>query len=382
MSIGTKHRVFGLDVIRALAIVLVLFSHSSLLLFPNQDNFFLNLIRFFGAIGVDLFFVLSGFLIGGILLKQLNAKKVMFKDFGYFWIRRWFRTLPNYYFILILNIFLGYHFREDIFSGLGYYFLFLQNFSSEQNEFFTESWSLSIEEFAYVIGPLLLYAGIYMFKRVPKHLLFLLITVFVILGVGICRYYFHLNNVVSSGKEWSRVLRKVVVYRIDAIYYGFLAIYIASYFKRKWQEFRIYSLAFGMLLFFGMHIIIFYKMLSPENTPFFFNVFYLPLVSISLLLFFPFMLEIKGKGYLKKMITNLSVLSYSIYLMNYSIVMLTIQRFIDLRNSSGLKKMEVLFLYWFLSIYLSYLLYKFFEKPFMDLRDKIYFKKFFNQFSN
>ena len=122
MYINYNHRVFGLDVIRALAIIMVLCSHSTLLLFPNQDTTLLTAIRFFGAIGVDLFFVLSGFLIGGIILKQLKEGKVSFKDFLYFWTRRWFRTLPNYFLILILNILVFYFLHDKIIVGISNFF--------------------------------------------------------------------------------------------------------------------------------------------------------------------------------------------------------------------------------------------------------------------
>ncbi|WP_053990269.1 acyltransferase [Mangrovimonas sp. TPBH4] len=370
MSVLEKHRVFGLDAIRALAILLVLVSHSTLLLYPVQENTFLTAIRFFGTVGVDLFFVLSGFLIGGIILKQINSNKVKFKDFVYFWMRRWFRTLPNYYFILTLNIFLVYIFSGEIINGVDAYFLFFQNFASAQQDFFTEAWSLSIEEFAYIIGPLFLYLSLLLVKRVSKHLLYLVITLLIIIGITICRYYFHMNNVLDSGQEWSRALRKVVVYRIDAIYYGFLAVYIATYFKDIWQNFRVHSFVVGMLLFFGMHAIFFYEALSPDNAPLFFNVFYLPFVAIALLLCFPFVIQIKSKGSLKRVITKLSVLSYAIYLTNYSIVLLTIQHFIDMSDSSMVLKFMVLLVYWSLSIYLSHLLYTYFEKPMMDLRDR------------
>ncbi|OMP31301.1 acyltransferase [Mangrovimonas sp. DI 80] len=374
-----KSRIFGLDAIRAVAILLVLVSHSSLLLYPNQENTLLTAIRFFGTIGVDLFFVLSGFLIGGIILKQINSNKIQLKDFVYFWIRRWFRTLPNYYFILVINIFLVYIFYGEIIKGVGCYFLFLQNFASPQEDFFTESWSLSIEEFAYVIGPLLLYFSIVLVKRVPKHLLFLFITVLIIIGITISRYYFHVNNILESGQEWSRALRKVVVYRIDAIYYGFLAVYIATYFKSEWQNYRVYSLVVGILFFLGMHAVISYAALSPENSQFFFNVFYLPFVAIALLLCFPFVIQIKGKGSLKRVITKLSVLSYGLYLINYSILLLTIQHFMDLSESSIMRKAIVLLVYWSLSLYLSNLLYTYFEKPIMDLRDRPKLKSLLNR---
>ncbi len=61
------NRNFGLDAIRALAIILVVLSHCTYIL-PEFNLQLTNGIRLFGATGVDIFFVLSGFLIGGILL--------------------------------------------------------------------------------------------------------------------------------------------------------------------------------------------------------------------------------------------------------------------------------------------------------------------------
>ena len=369
MYINYKHRIFGLDVVRATAILFVLISHSTFLLFPTQNNFIITFIRFFGTIGVDLFFVLSGFLIGRIILKQLQQEKTSFNDLFYFWIRRWFRTLPNYFLILILNIFLFYILYGEVIHGLGYYFVFLQNFTVEQPDFFTESWSLSIEEYAYIIGPLLLYLFLFVFKKVSKNKLFLLITLMIICLITFFRYQFHLQVTILTDHEWSQQLRKVVVFRIDSIYYGFIGAFISVNYNSIWLKFKNWSFISGILMFFGMHIIIFWFNLFPENALLFYNMFYLPLVSISLLMFFPLCSSWVSGGLLKKTITSISVLSYAVYLINYSIVLLTIQYFIDLEDTSNLIKFSVLILFWFLTFCLSYVLYVFFEKPTTDLRD-------------
>ena len=86
-------------------------------------------------------------------------------------------------------------------------------------------------------------------------------------------------------------------------------------------------------------------------------------------MFFPLCSSWVSGGLLKKTITSISVLSYAVYLINYSIVLLTIQYFIDLEDTSNLIKFSVLILFWFLTFCLSYVLYVFFEKPTTDLRD-------------
>ena len=90
--IATRH--FGLDVIRALAISLVLISHIN----GITSHLPVQLPNIFNHInlpdGVDLFFVLSGFLIGRILLK---TDWESFSSIKNFWKRRFLRTLPNYF---------------------------------------------------------------------------------------------------------------------------------------------------------------------------------------------------------------------------------------------------------------------------------------------
>ncbi|MCE2742657.1 MAG: acyltransferase family protein, partial [Fluviicola sp.] len=98
-----NERNFGLDLIRFIAIILVVIVHSSF--FLNQN--FINSIYIID--GVDLFFVLSGFLIGKIIINNIIVKnKIEFKDVKSFLIRRWLRTIPNYVLFLIINIVLIY----------------------------------------------------------------------------------------------------------------------------------------------------------------------------------------------------------------------------------------------------------------------------------
>ena len=109
--------------------------------------------------GVELFFVLSGFLIGGIIIKEFqNNTAFGIKQIFHFWKRRWFRTLPNYYLILLLNVIIVYFgiIKEDFLQFNWKFFFFLQNFAHHFYGFFWESWSLSIEEWFYLLFPIIL----------------------------------------------------------------------------------------------------------------------------------------------------------------------------------------------------------------------------------
>ena len=133
----------------------------------------------------------------------------------------------------------------------------------------------------------------------------------------------------------------------------------------------------GILIFTGIHVPIFVNDVTPEGFPVFYNIFYLPLISISLLLLFPVFSNWKKGGFLKKQITYISILSYGIYLINYSLVLLTIQYFINVENVSIFVKLMLLIIYWTVTFYVSYLLYRYFEKPSTDLRDSKLVKTFF-----
>jgi peptidoglycan/LPS O-acetylase OafA/YrhL len=97
-SLGnTGNRVFGLDLLRFIAILMVLLGHGKMVLpqhiKPIFDDFLLD--------GVAIFFVLSGFLIGGILIKQLEREQPTLGGLTHFWKRRWMRTLPAYLVVLV-----------------------------------------------------------------------------------------------------------------------------------------------------------------------------------------------------------------------------------------------------------------------------------------
>lgn len=221
-----KKRIFGLDLLRAIAISLVVVSHCTYILFPENTNSLVTLIRVFGAIGVDLFFVLSGYLIGGILLRTLLNNKVTFSHLMLFWKRRWLRTLPNYILILIVNILLGVILGYTLPDNIANYFVFFQNFTTPHPDFFTEAWSLSIEEYAYILLPLVLFLSIGVWRKTDKSRLFFIVSLASIILLFVFKIFYFYTAEVSSYKQWSATYRKVVVYRLDAIYIGFLVAYL------------------------------------------------------------------------------------------------------------------------------------------------------------
>lgn len=377
MQIEYSKRIFGLDIMRAVAILLVVFSHT-LWIVPGAQGFIPDLLSLAGVIGVEIFFVLSGFLIGRIVFNLFIRDDFNFNKVMYFWIRRWFRTLPNYYLILIVNIIIAVFLSTELPDNLWQYFLFIQNFAWEMPLFFSESWSLPIEEFAYIIGPLLLYLFFCIRVKTNRKKLFAIITFSIVLFFITTKIIYNLAIDKSDMVFWNVNLKAITIYRIDAIYYGVLASYFAMTNQKKWQSLRWLSFMIGIFIFLILNFIIPTQKVFIETYPFFWNVLYLPINSIAIAFCLPLLSNIKSAPRLLFFpVTYISLISYSMYLLHYSVVLQLLKNYIP---SEGLAKFD-LFVY--ISVYListlllSYILYRIFEKPMMDIRDKRFIIKSF-----
>jgi len=148
MTKTPDEREHGLDLLRASAILLVLFYHSADL--PTPPEAIAEVLRF-GWMGVDLFFVLSGFLIGRQVFATPAGVPATSK-LRTFWIKRWFRTLPLYYVVLLAYFAKPFVFHVP-FKGEAWRFLtFTQNFAPLTD--FIPSWSLCVEEQFYLGFPI------------------------------------------------------------------------------------------------------------------------------------------------------------------------------------------------------------------------------------
>lgn len=366
-----KIRIFGLDFLRALAIILVVVSHTTYLLNLNPDSSIVKMVRVLGAIGVDLFFVLSGFLIGGIILKHIKSGKTSFSDLFHFWKRRWFRTLPNYFLVLFLNIIVFLLIYNRFEESLISYFFFIQNFTDAHPDFFTEAWSLSVEEYAYLFLPFLIYLSFYIFNK-GKEQLFLWITLISIVILFLIKIRFFYSVQVQTYKDWSHLFRKVVLYRIDAIYIGFVIVYFIRKFPKLLNRYKMIFLLLGVFIFVLTHILILVFNLLPETHLGFYVFGYLQLVVISLGLLFPVFYQLNYKGIFSKSITFISVHSYAIYLVNYSLILLPIQKYFDVDLMNNFEKTIVLLVFLGATIIVSRLIYRYFEHPILSYRDKKY----------
>lgn len=361
-------RIYGLDILRAFAILFVVVGHGQYLL-PDKYN---KIHAYIVFDGVSIFFVLSGFLIGGILLKILREQKLSRSVLFDFWKRRWFRTVPNYLLILSLLILLNILFSDNFnISEVKNYFVFSQNLFTAHPHFFPEAWSLSVEEWFYLLIPIIILFLIKVFRVAPKNAL-ILTSLLILFSVTTFRYYKFLNVPIETLYQWDLLFRKQVFTRLDSLMFGIIGAYLQYYFSTAWQRFRVLLLWTGLLLFVLLKIIALNGLLPVNGL---FNcVFSFSITSLATLFLLPFLSNLRtGKGYLFYFFTYISLISYSMYLLNLSVVQFWILDNINLERFQHIPYLNVIVmysLYWILTIFLSIILYKYFEMPIMKLRDR------------
>lgn len=362
-------RIFGLDLMRAMAISMVLCSHI-LWIYKPDDGIISQVFALFGFLGVEFFFVLSGFLIGRIIYKVFVKEEFSMRSALGFLKRRWFRTLPNYFLVLLINVIITISLGNSL-ERLGSYFVFLQNGFYKMPEFFPESWSLSVEEWAYILLPFSLLLFSVFFKPKNKSRFFLIMTVLLISVFILFKLIYNSNAKVNSLNEWNVSLKPVMIYRLDAIFMGVLCAWISINCERFWAKFQFHSAIIGIGIMLFMYFGMGFMQIFPESHPFVWNVIYLPLASLSIAFFVPFFSQLGTEiKIIKKPVEFISKISYSIYLLHYSVIMQLLMLFVDREKVSLAQLHLITAFYLVVVILISYIFYRFYEKPITDLRDR------------
>lgn len=150
---STAHaRAVGPDILRSLAILLVMLFHCPVAATPIV----LMGVRSYGWLGVDIFFVLSGFLIGRQLFREVQTKGHV--DLSTFYLRRAFRILPAFFIVLAIYALVPFAREAATMQPVWRFATFTMNFGLESRYAgsFTQAWSLCVEEHFYLTFPLLL----------------------------------------------------------------------------------------------------------------------------------------------------------------------------------------------------------------------------------
>ena len=329
-------RNFALDCFRALAIMLVFTGHtvhsfgSPAYLYPLQ----------FGGTGVDLFFVLSGWLIGTQLFKeQCTFGNIQVRRF---WVRRWMRTMPAYYAVLFLTIFQQYLTKEN-FNFPWLHLVFLQNYQVDL-QFFYISWSLALEEqFYLLIAPLLVFTFRFS-KMVQGTILCALLFV-----PSLFRYF-----------DLYQSLNQTHV-RLDCCAMGIFLAYLKHSYKRLWLTFStgskwVFPLALATYFFF---FVAWYN--KQWNVPEPSKLFLAALFGIWII--WSDSNQLKFNEATSKLVMHISTRSYAMYLLHVDALVIT-QRFF----SENVNFIVYYLIALFITLVGAEVLYRLIETPFMNAR--------------
>ena len=299
-----------------------------------------------------------------------------------FWTKRWFRTLPVYLLILTVNILIFCF----IFSknptlgvkslwneGILRYFFFTQNFKTISS-FFEESWSLSIEEWSYLILPILFICIIRFGKlSVKTSILIGIITILTLSMIARFIFWFSiLPNTQLTPWELQVHLRGITPLRLDAIDLGVFGAWVNYYYKGNWLKFRWLFLSIGLIACFYFKDL---SALTLQNIKKPIGVLFVMIENVfgcfGIFCLLPVLITWKvQKGIFGKVIEHISLISYSLYLLNLTFLIGLIKHFSP--SHSVQDSYLNLTIYWVILIILSTLTYYYFEKPMMKLRERFF----------
>ena len=358
-------RLAKLDILRTLAVLLVLGRH--VLILPSdggvsQESFFFSFWNRFGWTGVDLFFVLSGFLVSGLLFSE-------YKKFGSinllrFFVRRGLKIYPAFYFFIGISILLKIIPENMSLPRILSEVVFLQNYFPG---IWNHTWSLAVEEHFYaMVGVLLFFLSLKKmgdpFRRI--HILFLICAVSVLLMrlyVSMSQPYSHLKNIFPTHL------------RIDALFFGVLLSY-CNHFKKN--ELEPWVRRNSRLILGASALCVLPCFLWELETSFFIYTFGLTFLYLGfgglllVVLYEPRLEHLIGRGFLG-IIARLGAYSYSIYLWHMPVrywQKYAIQNLLGFTPSPAIQT----FAYVFLCMGVGLLMSKIVEVPFLKLRDHFF----------
>ena len=317
-------RVFGLDLLRAAAIMSVICAHGFVVLYPHFGSV-LGVFGHGGFYGVELFFVLSGFLIGQILIRQGPALGRA-ADVAVFYVRRWFRTLPLFFLFLAINVGLEYQFRHHRvgFAETLSHGFFLRNLTGFHMSFFPESWSLAIEEWFYLLFPAALWLGLKVSKRFDGVFLSAAFAFFAFSTVA------RMLAATDPAATWSEAQRMVVIYRFDALMIGVFAAWLSLRFPAWWRKQRWLGALAGAVLLVAMYATLWKienHQLAFGDDSYFARTFRFTLVSLGFALLLPWASawKLTRENYCSTAIRRIALWSYGLYLVHLPVFLVVTQ---------------------------------------------------------
>ncbi|NNK84943.1 MAG: acyltransferase [Desulfobacterales bacterium] len=315
---SNNERLHGLDHLRAVAIVLVLLYHYKLYYAVPQ---WLDAFSSFGWSGVDLFFVLSGYLIADKLFRGLDTQGRI--DFKGFYLNRFLRIIPAY--IAVVALYFSFPILQEGrgLQPLWKFLTFTQNISIDMvRNTFSHAWSLCVEEHFYLLLPILLH---FIFSRKITHRAIYFFIAVAVIGVLI-RYSIWETSVAPNFGR-TRILNAIrdIYYptynRLDGLLVG---VAIASIFKyspllrEKLVKYGNGLLALSIIFLIATYFMFGGSVVSLKFTTFTAALFGSPLVSIAygFVVIAAMSPNCILSKYKIKLTSVLATLAYSIYLIH------------------------------------------------------------------
>lgn len=220
MPNAPNNRLPQLDILRAVAVFLVVGNHMTIC--APETNFYVNKITAFwlrgGWVGVDLFFVLSGFLVSGLLFREYRKKENL--NIKRFLIRRGFKIYPAFWVLIALTCFAGLFVNVNFYRlGLFGELAFIQNYAGNLWE---HTWTLAVEEHFYIGLCLLFYLLLKDKKSASENAFAGIPRIFIIIAVG-C-FIMRLLTEFYLPFQYERNIEPTHL-RVDSLFFGVLISY-------------------------------------------------------------------------------------------------------------------------------------------------------------
>ncbi|MGI8952121.1 MAG: acyltransferase family protein [Chitinophagaceae bacterium] len=363
----------SLDGVRAIAILLVMTFHAN--------------ITHFGWFGVQLFFVLSGFLITGILWKEKSAESTLSHKFKKFWTRRSLRIFPLYFgYLFFLGLtYVFFHFPSYYETYIPYLATYTFNYTRtllqwQGNPLFTHLWSLSIEEQFYLFFPLIIFFGP---PRFIKALMLAGIAFAPLIRFALGKYYQSKglpSEVVADAVYWNTLSH------LDAFFMGGIIPVLSLHTKIK-KPHKIFFISLLIAIFAGIINFIY----TPSSNNYFSDLGYNHGLTANYehvwhytvlnILFASFILFLVSDHTQKKFISlrrifeskilvRIGKVSYGMYIFHWAILVYVFEHFFQPQN---MLVRILLFIPYTILVYLfAVLSYRLYESKFIKLKDQLF----------
>ena len=343
-----------IDGLRAIAVSAIILYHAQITILGHQP--FKG-----GFIGVDIFFVISGYLITSIILKELWTTGSF--SFQHFYERRVRRILPALLFVMLVSLPFAWmyllpssfiDFSKSILYSLGFSSNFYFHYSGQQYgaesgllKPFLHTWSLSVEEQYYILFPIVLLITFKYFRKYFIHIL--IFGFFISLGLAewTSRNYPSASFYFFHTRMWELIAGSILAY---------FEITLGHRSKNKTLNLILPSIG----LFFIGHSILFF------NDEMFHPSFYTlsPIIGVCLIIWFSNKDELITKIFSTKFFVGIGLISYSLYLWHYPIF--AFDRLIEFTQGSLFKEL----LLGIITVILSTFSYYFIERPARNKNNK------------